>query len=293
MDEYQGLIYAIDPLHLRRAANRLQRVTALPLEQFEGAIEAATKSKTTFPIEGGTAIIRVQGVMEKYAFWSDEVSTIRVVRQIKEAVSNADVASIMLVVDSPGGNVDGIVELADAVFSARKAKPVIAQVDSQASSAAYWMASQADKIYVGGPLDSVGSIGVRMILYDTSQMYENEGIKPVVLDTGEHKSTGAPGAPITDEQRAELQSKIDYVFGIFKSAIMRGRQGSGLRREQLDGYADGRTFFAQDALDKKLVDGVQSFEGTLGALSKIRSDKKKRLEDESRRLSIQEILSQS
>jgi signal peptide peptidase SppA len=285
-----GKIYAIHCDFVDYVATRQERIASLDAKAMDTAMEAAT-GRSNLVVSNGTAIINVKGIMEKIAYWSDEVSTLRVRRELAEAANAKKVSSIMLSVDSPGGTVDGIAELSDAILNAGKSKPVIAQVEGSATSAAYWAVSQAGSI-VANKLDKVGSIGVRMILMDTSKLYEADGVETVVLDTGEHKSTGAPGTPVTDNQRAELQRMVDVFFGAFKDDIMRGRRGSGLSRAALDKLADGRIFIGQEAVENKLIDGIKSSDQTLAELRRTATNRKQRIEDERKRLSLQASLAQ-
>ena len=277
-----GLIYAIEG-HDIYIAERPARISALTPEASTLAFEAANNTRPALTIERGVAIIGLKGVMEKVAFWADEVSTLRVRHELAEAVNSKQVSSIMLAVDSPGGTVDGVKELGDAIRTASKAKPLVAQVEGQAASAALWAVSQAGSISAHS-LDMVGSIGVRMMLFDESKAFEDMGVEPVIIDTGEHKSTGAMGAPVTESQRAELQRMVDVFFGAFKDAIMQGRRGSGLSREALNKLADGRMFIGQEAVDNKLIDRVASSEQTLAELGRIKSNKRQVAEDYQRRV---------
>jgi ClpP class serine protease len=102
-----------------------------------------------------------------------------------------------------------------------------------------------------------------MLLFDESKWAEQEGIEAVVIDTGEYKSTGAPFAPITDNQRADLQRGVDNYFEQFRAAVTSGR---GFDAEQWQAVSDGRTFIAQEALGLGLIDAVQSIEHTLQGL---------------------------
>lgn len=238
-----------------------------------GRIVAAGRIKIEPPqiatMKGDTAIIDVQGVMVKRESWFTALgygaSTLAVARAVDEAVADEKVKSIVLNIDSPGGTVDGQHALVEAVQKARKAKPVIAQVDGLAASAGYWLASAADAIYAG-PGDEVGSIGVRLMLYDFSRAFENAGVEAVPIDTGKYKSAGAFGTEITDDQRAYFQTMVDAYFRDFYADVRRGRKLSDARAKEV---SDGRTFIARDALDLGLIDGIGNLESTLKAARRL------------------------
>lgn len=174
------------------------------------------------------------------------------------AVADQDVESIVLDIDSPGGAVDGLPELGEAIRAARKSKPVTAEVNGAAMSAAYYIAANADKIYASHALDQVGSIGVKMVEYDYSKEFEAKGVRPVVIDSGVHKSAGEPGTVITDEQAAVWREAVDKWMDHFVATVATGRN---LPESAVRAAGDGRMIFADDAARLGLIDGVQSRQG--------------------------------
>ena len=125
------------------------------------------------------------------------------------------------------------------------------------ASAGYYIAAGATNIYANR-MDLIGSIGTRIMLYDYSEYFNELGIKAIPIDTGEHKSAGAEGTEITEAQQAEFQRIVDGYFDDFISVINRGRT-----IPDLDSLADGRVFFAADAVKNGLIDGIKSLDETL------------------------------
>src|SRR5699024_4511213 len=123
---------------------------------------------------------------------------------VQSAMADDAVDNIVLVIDSPGGSTAALSDLGDTIAWAREHKTIISQVDTMAASAAYYVAAQTSKIYAGR-MDLVGSIGVRMTLYDYSKAFGDAGIKAIPIDTGEFKSAGEIGTEITEAQIAEFQ----------------------------------------------------------------------------------------
>lgn len=272
-------VWAMEPL----TADRLMRAF---LATGQAAPEAARKARTEpdekpapkakpYAMVGNTAIIPMNGPMFKVdswiaAFWG-LTSTPTVTRAVTEATMDPAVQSIVLWMDSPGGATAGLADLADAVKSAASQKPVIAQVDGMAASAAYWVASQATRIHAGR-MDMVGSIGTRMMLYDYSALFAKEGIEAVAIDTGEFKSAGAMGTRITEAHKAEFQKMVDALFAEFKQAVVSGRR---MNPAQLDKLADGRVFGASEALQLGLIDAITPLNQTLASLNAQTGDLKK------------------
>jgi len=189
-------------------------------------------------------------------------------RQIAASVSLAamdpDVKSIVLRIDSPGGAVDGTPELASAVRAARDVKPIIAQIDGIATSAAYWVASQATQIIASQPLDLVASIGVRMAIVDISEANKRDGVRVEIIDTGELKSTGDPNRAITEADIQHVQSLVDEAFSHFASAV---REGRSMSEADFKLVSDGRIMFAESGLVSGLIDEIQPMSVTIGDLT--------------------------
>jgi signal peptide peptidase SppA len=179
-------------------------------------------------VEGGVGTVSVEGpILRKPDLFarvlmgatdSEEIGS-----AIREAGQRPDVKAVMLDIDSPGGTVAGTPELAAAVAALNEQKPVYAFSSGLMCSAAYWIASQARAIYAT-PSAQVGSIGVVQAVIDDSAALASEGIKVEVFSVGKYKSIGAPGTPLTDDQRAHIQSNIEEIAGEFHAAVLaRGR----------------------------------------------------------------------
>lgn len=244
-----------------------QAIAALSGTVRIDAASLLANSEPGFRREGDVAVVEILGPLTKAPSWWSAFIDSRSYQGIQKALQAAlasDATSIMLRVDSPGGSTDGLAEAGDAIFAARSDKPVFAFVEGMAASAAYYLASQASKIYAQR-MDLVGSIGTRLMLYDFSKLFEKEGIRAIPIDTGEFKSAGAQGTEVTDRQIEYFQGIVDGYFKDFLSAIKRGR---GMTTEQLEAVADGRVFLAKDAVGLGLIDGIGTKKTVLAGLSR-------------------------
>jgi len=218
----------------------------------------AEKDPTIYRKEGTVAIIPIKGLLMKrvpefMAFYGIHCSSYtRIVANIKDALEDPTVHSIRLDVSSPGGTVPGIVEAAEAIFQANKEKPVHAFVDTIATSAAYWLASQASTI-TAEKLSTVGSIGVFTVAKDYSAYFEEFGIKVHVIKSGEHKGVGVLGAKITETQLESMKENIMVISEEFNKAVSKGRK---LPMAQVKELATGRSWIAETAIDLKLIDAL-------------------------------------
>jgi len=209
-------------------------------------------------ISGGMATIPISGVLLKTVpgwvrYFEIEATGYDEIRQmVALAVSDPRVERIELRIDSPGGQVAGGTEAADAIRAAAQAKPVTAVVEDLAASAAYWLATSARSITAGRNAE-VGSIGVYMVYRDWSKMFEDAGVRTIVIRSGEHKGMGVPGAPISENQIAAEQEVVDQIAEHFIQQVSTGRR---MTDEQVRPLATGRVWLAPAALALGLIDGL-------------------------------------
>ena len=212
LEQLVGEAWAMEPSHLHRFVERLAAsVEGANVLEHEAARRAAfpVDEGPGYTVDGGVAVVPVRGVILRtvpgWFAWFDvsATSTVRTREALSAALDDPSVDGIVLAVDSPGGTVSGLQELADAVHAVRGKKPIVAQVDGLCASAAYWIASQADAIHATA--DSLsGSIGVYRVAYDYSRMLDAAGVRTNVISSHPLKGAGVFGAPLTDAQREEV-----------------------------------------------------------------------------------------
>lgn len=215
-------------------------------------------------IRDGVEVIGLYGsLMKQQASMSRSTSTVMARRRLRAAGRNPDVNAILLHIESPGGTAAGTNELAADIAALAQQKPVYAFIEDLGASAAYWAASQATKIFAN-PTAIVGSIGTYGVVYDYSQAAAKDGVRVHVIRAGEMKGAGIPGTEITAEQLAEQQKIVTGLNEFFIRGVKAGRK---LSLEQTRELADGRVYVGQAAVDRKLIDGVQSLDDTFQQLA--------------------------
>lgn len=255
-------IRAIYETHLKGEKINLdvaRQQTGLPLENGQQG----------YDIVDGTAVIPVIGVIAKrmnlFHAISGGASTELVARDIRDALADPRVHSIILHIDSPGGTVDGTPALADLVREAGTQKTVVAFADGLMASAAYWIGSAASAIYIDGPTTEVGSIGVVARHVDVSQAEAKQGIKTTEISSGKYKRIASSYAPLSEEGRQSIQERTDYLYSIFVEMIAANR---GVSVETvLSNMANGKIFIGQQAIDAGLVDGVSTLDALIVSLA--------------------------
>ena len=216
---------------------------------------------------GAVAVVPIRGVIAHRMSGLEEssggVSAESIGAQLDQIAADPGIGTILFDVDSPGGTVPGIQELAAQMFALRGQKQLIAQVNSLAASAAYWLASQCDEI-VSIPSGTAGSIGVYTAHANLSKALEMQGIDLTFISAGKYKLEGNSAAPLSVDAKAVVQDRVDTAYGQFVKDVARGRGVS--QASVRDGYGQGRALGAKDALKAGLIDSIGTMDETIGRL---------------------------
>ena len=233
---------------------------------------------------GGIAVLPLYGIVTQRGNMVDDVSgpgtasTQQFSNLLRAALQDETVSQILIDIDSPGGSVYGVAELADEIVSARAQKPVVAIANSLAASAAYWIGCSASEFYVT-PGGDVGSIGVWQAHQDYSKAMDEAGVKTTLISAGKFKVEGNPYAPLDEEAQGFMQSRVDDYYAAFTKAVAKGR---GVPISQVrDGMGQGRVLGADAALASSMVDGIATFNDVV---KKMRRDARAQLKPNASRL---------
>jgi signal peptide peptidase SppA len=225
----------------------LQTISAAFQEQADrgGFLSKQAPQNSLLSIDDGIGVVAIEGpILRKPDLFArvffGATSSEEIADALHEVEGREDIKAVFLNIDSPGGTVAGTPELANAVARLDKKKPVYAFSSGLMCSAAYWIASQARAVYVT-PSAQVGSIGVVQTVIDSSAALENRGIKVEVFSVGKYKAMGAPGTPLTDEQRELISSNLAEIAGEFHAAVL--AKGRAIPTEAME----GQTFSGKQA----------------------------------------------
>ncbi|WP_338481583.1 S49 family peptidase [Wolbachia endosymbiont (group A) of Nomada hirtipes] len=206
----------------------------------------------------GIAIIRIYGVLTKKTEAFDHIldmtSYENIHEEIESALGDKSIETILLDIDSPGGEVNGVFDLADFIYESRTKKRIIAIANDDAYSAAYAIASSAEKVFVSRT-SGVGSIGVIASHIDQSRFDERQGIKYTTIFAGSRKNDLNPHEPMTSESLESLQKEVGRLYEMFLQLIARNR---GLSMEKIRSTEAG-LYFGGKAVEIGLADGVTTF----------------------------------
>ena len=236
----------------RIAADRSAREVRRQSNQVNGG--GAGNGIAVLPLYG---MVTQRGNMVDDVSGPGSVSTQQFAASLRQALTDESVSQILIDIDSPGGSVYGVAELADEIISARAQKPVIAIANSLAASAAYWIGACASEFYVT-PGGEVGSIGVWQAHQDYSKAMDEAGVKTTLISAGKFKVEGNTYTPLDEDAQAFMQSRVDDYYAAFTKAVAKGR---GVSIAQVrDGMGQGRVLGAEAAIASNMVDGIASLD---------------------------------
>jgi protease-4 len=198
--------------------------------------------------------------------YSAGVTSDHIVEVVRQAIDDKGIKALVVRINSPGGSASASQEIYDAFkrFS-DTGRPVIVSMADVAASGGYYIASPADEIFAN-PATLTGSIGVIMQFINYEGLFDIVGLYDETLKAGEFKDIGNPTRPMTDEERALLQTMLDEVHGQFIDAVKEGR---GFKDEQIDAIANGMIFSGEQAVDNGLVDKLGGLQDAINRASEI------------------------
>jgi signal peptide peptidase SppA len=239
----------------------------LEAKEIQAAIHGAKRPDNRK--DGKIAILPLFGVIFPRANLMTEISGATSAEifgeQFDELVSDPEVSGIVLDVNSPGGNIEGIIEASRKIYEARGKKPIVAVANHMMASAAYWIGTAADEVVVT-PSGAVGSIGVWSYHDDESGAMAKAGIKRTLISAGKYKVEGNPWEPLTEEARSSIQADVDEGYADFTRDVARNR---GVEvGEVRNGYGEGRMVLARKAVKLGMADRMSTLEETVKRLQR-------------------------
>jgi len=228
--------------------------------------EFGEQGKGGYHVVDGVAVIEIFGVLAHRGGIQGDSSYVlgyqTIAKKLNVALGDPDVASIVLDISSPGGEVSGVFELADQIRAAKKQKPIYAIADSMTASAAYLIACACTEISVT-TTGSVGSIGVVWRHADFSKSLENDGVSVTHIYAGDRKIDGHPYGALSDEVKANFQSDINKLYGMFVSFVAENRNMD----DQAVRDTEAAIYMGEDAVRMGLADRLETADQLISRLS--------------------------
>lgn len=251
---------------------RAQEYLAVLDSEHEAKPEAleAYRAKTAnrgerLQVREGVAILNVEGPLFKKANLMVELcgaTSYEILRRdLQTALDDPSISSILLNVDSPGGEANGCDELASAIYAARGVKPITAYVSGMAASGGYWIASAAERVVISD-LALLGSIGVVLGVQDRTAADERRGVRTVQFVSSQ--SPGKRPDVNTDEGKGQVQTMVDDLAEVFISAVAKHRGVS--TEDVISKFGAGGVKIGAKAVAAGMADEIGQFEAVLASL---------------------------
>lgn len=198
------------------------------------------------------AVISVRDVQGPSFWCANTYSRLRAT--IELALNSQDVEKIVLEINSPGGDVNGLFEACEYITKAKEIKPIHAHVTGMCCSAAYAIAGSCTDISAT-ETSEIGSVGVYAQAFDYSGWEKKNGILSRIFRSknADKKNQSA----FTEEGAKDIQEKIDFYEDCFYTVLSEGR---GIEREKcIEDFGNGAVFLSADALERNMIDLIAAY----------------------------------
>jgi signal peptide peptidase SppA len=254
--------WALSPDHYSALVTALEQSTAAsPQAVLQGRSDATRASRMAivtlhgFILERGDIFAELFGLPSHHGFAA----------MMRSAADDESVREIIVDLSSPGGIVSGVDTSVEAMLYAVSKKPVTVAVSGVACSAAYWIASQANRI-VAAPTALVGNIGIIAEHHDISEAEQKAGVKTTILTTGKFKSLMNPSEPLSEEAKDRFMVEMQEAYSVFISTVAAGR---GISVDEAhERWGDGAFYTGQRALESGLVDEIGTLQSVMDGMTK-------------------------
>lgn len=229
-----------DRLALARFANRPMAIAPRRLDALLAATSGANAASAIISSrerdaargymlnDAGIAVVPVIGPLVARHDWLSALFGATSYGELGDAIESAfadpSARAVLLELDSPGGEVGGLFDLVEQLSTTRKesGKPLWAAASESALSAAYAIASAADRLYITRT-GEIGSVGVVAVHIDESAADAMAGLKWTLIHAGTHKVDGNPHQPLSAAAAADIQADVDALQAELVSLVARNR----------------------------------------------------------------------
>lgn len=231
-------------------------VVAVIVAAFAAAVYMLGESASPALFSEKIGVVTVRGVI------ADPAPTLKALQKFRK---DRDVAAVLLRVDSPGGGVGASQEIFREIQRVKKVKPVVCSMGGVAASGGLYISVPCTKV-VANPGTITGSIGVIVTIPEMQKLFEKIGIKMQVIKSGENKATGQIDRPLSETERAMLESLSKDLYLQFLEDISLSRN---IPVGKLRTFADGGVFSGKKAKELGLVDELGNFMDAVDVAKKL------------------------
>lgn len=259
-DSDKALPIALD--FLSRLPVRLDAEPAEPYAMFDDGSIVSLSSEKQSGERKKVVIVPLHGTMTKYETCTS-YGTMEIADKINGYAADNSILGIVLDVDSGGGAANSIAPLVEAIRKFKASgKPIIAHCDT-CGSAAFWVASQCDAIYMDNSLSEIGSVGALVSIVDSTAANPTTGAKIISIYARESKDKNLAYREALEGKYSLMQDELSPLVQEFQSAVIAGRPN--LKKDE-DGVLSGRMFLSGKAIELGMADAVRTLSETVDAV---------------------------
>lgn len=261
-DIVQGKWLVSNPEQLLPIARAFLSKTPVEMEVKSAVVSTVADSGTGAGKAKSVAIVPLHGTMTKYDT-CESYGTTFIANKLREMADDENVIGIVLDIDSPGGSCSAIPPMLEAISYAKAhRKPVYVHADCCAS-AAYWVASQCDAIYMDNDFSEVGSIGAMAVFIDSTAANPTTGEKTIVIYAEESPDKNFAYREALSGRYEAAKAELKPLVDQFRDAVVAGRPT--IHKDQ-DGVLSGKMFLTAEALRLNMADAKKTLSETIEAV---------------------------
>lgn len=234
------------------------------LAQLKGAFEFDDPVESIMDKHGDVGIISIDGPLVDSPDMMDRFFGVTGYSDVTEAVNrhleDKGVKSLVLSLNTPGGDASGIGEVSSFIAEAKQIKPVHSWTGKSALSAGYWIGSSGSSFHAS-KMAETGSIGAIATYTSIARRLKDEGIDVHVERGGKQKALLHPAEELSEEGKKLLKAKVGQLHDFFLEHVTSERPK--LKLSEKSQWGEGQTFFTKESIEKGLLDGPAM---TLGEL---------------------------
>ncbi len=212
-------------------------------------------------VDRKVAVLPLHGTMTKYKTCGSD-GTAKLAALISECASREDIAAVVLDIDSGGGAGNAVPPLLEAIAAVKKAgKPVLAHCDL-CCSAAFWVASQCDLVYLDNDMSEIGSVGAVCTLSIPPETDPQTGVRIIPVYARESGDKNGSYRKAVEGDYGLIQDELSPIVTRFQEAVKSGRP---MLKAEEDGVLTGKVFICADALRLGFADAKKTLAETVEA----------------------------
>ncbi|MEX1411921.1 S49 family peptidase [Enterobacter kobei] len=247
---------------------------AEPLALFGEDDDMDSRPSRTYQVANGIAVLPVSGTLVSKTRalqpYSGMTGYNGIIARLQQAISDPGVDGILLDMDTPGGMVSGAFDCADIIARMRDIKPIWALANDMNCSAGQLIASSASRRLVTQTART-GSIGVMMAHSNYGAALKTNGVEVTLIYSGDHKVDGNPYEKLSEDVRADFQTRIDATRQMFAEKVS-AYTGMSVQ-DVLD--TEAAVFSGQESVDNGLADELVNNTDALGVMREALDRRKK------------------